>query len=147
MALTRRFFLIGSVGAAGLAAAGLYAARSLLGPEQTVASFVRTSIPGLNMPEDALEAFARDAIAYKRLDSRRLHQMLFLMANPPAKLVLPDTVRLGQDRHERAIITQFMKGTDFLEGDRGEEPVSYLGFADPYEWGCANNLATFERWT
>lgn len=141
--LSRRAFvgtgLAALVGAGGLGATAHSAMRA---PDQTIARFIRHSVPGLAVDEDTLLAFSRRFLERSPWRGNRLNGALLIMDNPDLVRLMPERVARAYGWFTRQIITGFLFSTDFFTvAQRRAERTSYVAFADPYEVGCANPLA------
>lgn len=142
-ALSRRAFVGTGVavlaGASGIGAAAYSATRA---PDQTIARFIRHSVPGLAVDEDTLLAFSNRFLERSPWRGNRLRGALLVMDNPELARLMPDKFARAYDWFSRQIITGFLFSTDFFgAAQRRAERTNYVAFADPYEVGCANPLA------
>lgn len=132
------------VGAAAVAALG---GGAVLGPsirpERAVIAFLHRAFPGLDMEPEGLMEFAHEIVA--RMDMARHRKALHLTLLQYGAMMnfLPENIGEDQPARERAIVTMFLRSTDFLDPARGDAQVQLLAFADPYLAGCANPIPIF----
>lgn len=115
-------------------------------PEQITAQYLKHLLPGLAVPDEELLAFTKTHI--ERLRSRRnlyYDSIFFFMKNPTLEAAIPSRYQGGYEQITRELVTTFLFSTDFFS-DAQQQPgrTRYLAFADPYDVGCANPLASFE---
>ena len=149
--LRRSFLALGGVILVGGAALGLpltwRSERDLIG------SLLRKHLPDLRMGSDDLNSFSADFLeAYKLKGRSRRERILqgaritHSLPDGLAQVVLPGAIKTPLARLERELFHAFFLGTDYF--DVYQDPaqtVTYFFIPDPYEVGCANNLAQFDE--
>ncbi len=120
--VTRRTFLTGTAGAAGIAAFG---AIGLVGYSDSdiVRSTLRRLIGGFRMNDADLEAFTRDFrsdfLAFDGMKAHLIRLSEFSGITPIAAKTAPGPIADRIENFERALLTNFVMTTDFLETHGG----------------------------
>jgi hypothetical protein len=141
--VTRRRWLLGALGSAGLGWAGVYHVRRLRHPDPgDLATFIRARLSHLNLDAAAPDQFAAEySRRFGSLVMSRHHALTFgglLGANALRRFSAgraADAVRL-----ERRLVGDFLLSTTYFREPPGT-PVRYLRYADPYEGPCTNPFA------
>lgn len=142
MTVTRRNFLLTS-GAAVLGVLSFSGVRAE--PEDIVVAVLKRRVGYLNVDPAVFKVFARDYLAWKAKDAKRL-RILATFALPlrlfsPYEL-LPQGNALR--RLENDVVGRFLLSTDFFRNGADEsKPVVYLGYFDPLTRPCSNPLMQF----
>lgn len=139
--LSRRSFLFGAVALATTAgAASLYL--PVERAQTTLSHFITRKLLDFEIPEADLQDFCADFLAKWPLPSWKQKLVIVFLENPALTVFAPPRVQAAQLRQERAILTRFLLATDAFDENRSGRKLSYAGFPDPYDLGCANRLAT-----
>lgn len=146
--LTRRKLLIG----AGIAAAlptGWLATHAATSRSSVIADYLRGQLPGLAVSDTNLTQFAEEYLERHVTGHGRelYHEAIFLMlANPMLSAAAPEVVRVAFDKFSRILLTKFLFSTDFFgAGGQRPESTTYIGFSDPYDFGCSNPIANLKQ--
>ena len=143
---TRRALMFGGASILGLGVAGGVAViPPALDPRSAVISFIRRMVPDLVIDPADLAAFAAEIVDRNTMPQHKRVAHFALLENPGLVLAIPGSIAEAQDRNEARIITAFMQSTDYLDPDRGDEPTSFIVFADPYEVGCSNPVPDWTK--
>lgn len=137
---SRRMFLYSGTAITVLGVAGIgMASLPVLRPEGAVISFLRRSVPDLDMSQTDLSSFAIDIIAKLQIPLHKGIAFYNLLEYDGLVDMAPRSVANSIERNGETVITAFMRSTDYLDPER-EGQARYFGFADPYRNGCSNPL-------
>lgn len=144
--VSRRAIIGGGIAATGV---GAFAGYRLLAPhldqQAAIAGFIARQMPGLRADDEAVRAFADDAVALQ-LDSSVEHHFdmhVVLIANPALTRFLGASQAGVQTLFERTLLWKFLMSTDYLLRPDRAARVTYLGWSDPYRSGCSNPFARY----
>ena len=144
--ISRRKLLIGGAAVAVAPPVGIAARAAATSHEDTVAGYLRSALPGMQVPDTNLKQFAgRFLSANRYIQGRKLTAAMLVMANPWMRALMPDSFRIKYDWFARRILTDFMLSTDFFTAaGRNLAATAYIDYADAYTLGCRNPLANFD---
>lgn len=145
--LSRRTLLVGGAAAAALPT-GWIASRATAPREEVVIGYLRHLLPGLAVPDNDMQAFAKTYVG--QLDPQNKRQTYFnlmfaVMANPALEGSLFSRARSAYEHVTRSMLTTFLMSTDFFS-TAAQQPArtSYVAYSDPFDLGCRNPLARFD---
>lgn len=138
MTINRRTFVVG-----GLAGAGTVAVASVyiigIRANDAVESLIRSSFPDEYFDPRELADFASAAVRRHGGFSRG---QVLAMENSLVRQLTDKLTDRDVRSEPEAIVTDFIRSSDVLDPDRTDRS-SYFAFADPYEVGCSNPLASY----
>lgn len=142
--LSRRALIGGGAAVAAVGGvAGVVGLRSVSSPEDTIARFIRSSVPGLAVPEADLHSFAATFLQRASWKGAKLKSGLLVLDHPGLLSLMPAVEAADYDWFRRRIISVFLFSTDFFsDAQRKGEQTHFLAYADPYGVGCRNPLAS-----
>jgi hypothetical protein len=137
--ISRRTLL---VGAAGIAAAGVYRLTTS-SEENAIIAVVRRSLDYLSLDEEGLRAFAVDLSNHRVVADGKLRMIAAAGPVYPMIASVPPVAHLLKHGEERIVSLYLLSSDFFLNGADETRRVQYLGFYDPIGQAraCANPFA------
>jgi hypothetical protein len=125
--LSRRMVFAGALAGLGLASAAAWA--GLGRPRAAIRAVIRRNVGQLNVPVDAIDAFADEF--WPGLKQRLGRKGGVMLAMLEVGRPLTDVVGSRRiESAEREIVTAFLLGSDFFRaGSSPEHPISWVGLA------------------
>jgi hypothetical protein len=143
--IDRRRFLLGGLGLAGVAAAGVWGF-GRMGLEARIVSMLRRRLDYLHLDPAGLQAFARDQVSgllNKKIPTWNRLRYHFLSAVAPSftRYFRSADTRSRASRTEDSMISTYLLSSDFfIHGADESRLVRYVGFYDPLI-PCGNPFA------
>lgn len=139
MAMSRRAFIGATAGVVTLA--GMAIAAPAFRPRNSIASWLRSQLPGIDIASQDLDRFAEDVLSHWKLPGYKRRLVFLLMERSALRAVAPASVLESYERQSRWVLTKFLASSNMFDDDWDGRRLSYEYFSDPYEVGCSNRIA------